>query len=75
MQLVYMKRDGNIAEVDKDFTKTYENFLAHGWKIGEEEISADTSEPIEDAAPTETVELVNETQTATRKPSGRPRKS
>lgn len=31
MNLIYMYRDGQRAEVDTDHVKTYQNFLDHGW--------------------------------------------
>lgn len=36
MPLVYLHRDGDVAEVNTDQVATYENFLAHGWKHPEE---------------------------------------
>lgn len=35
MNLVYLTRDGETIEVDTDDKASYENCLAHGWKLPE----------------------------------------
>jgi hypothetical protein len=54
MPIVYMQRDDDVAEVNSDHLETYENFLAHGWKI--KPAAEAPGEPVEapkpdDAAP------------------------